>query len=107
MERILKILGKKGRITIPFEIRQRLGFHKNDIISFVDDGKDTVTVKRELICSHCRDEKEAVDKPDNEETLLEFLDSLSLDEQRAALIHLSVICAQAEKEKKEAEGGKS
>ncbi|MCR4682220.1 MAG: AbrB/MazE/SpoVT family DNA-binding domain-containing protein [Clostridiales bacterium] len=99
MERTLKILGKRGRTTIPFEIRQRLGFRQNDILSFEDNGVDTVTVKRETLCScpRCGDTgKEAVDRPEDEVTLLEFLDSLSLTEQRAALIHLSVKWAELE-----------
>ena len=98
MEKKLKILGKRGRITIPFEIRQRLGFKQNDILSFTDNGYDTVTVKREALCTHCADDlfDEPLDKPDDEETLLDFLDSLSLSEQRAALIHLSVKWAEQE-----------
>ena len=98
MEKTLKILGKRGRITIPFEIRQRLGFRQNDILSFMDNGCDTVTVKRETLCTHCADDlfDEPLDKPDDEETLLDFLDSLSLSEQRAALIHLSVKWAEQE-----------
>lgn len=92
MEKVLKILGKRGRITIPFEIRSRLGFKCNDILSFEDNGTDIVTVKREILCNRCADTnpEEPVDKPEDEETLLEFLDSLSLTEQRAALIHLSI-----------------
>ena len=102
MEKTLKILGKRGRITIPFEIRQRLGFRQNDILSFVDNGSDTVTVKREALCTHCSDDlfEEPLEKPDDEETLLDFLDTLSLSEQRAALIHLSVKWAEMEEKRK-------
>jgi len=98
MKKTLKILGKRGRITIPFEIRQKLGFRQNDILSFTDNGSDTVTVKRETLCTHCADDlfDQPLDKPDDEETLLDFLDSLSLLEQRAALIHLSVKWAEQE-----------
>jgi len=101
MEKTLKILGKRGRITIPYEIRQKLGFRQNDILSFVDNGTDTVTVKREALCTHCADDlfEEPLDKPEDEETLLDFLDSLSLSEQRAALIHLSVKWAEQERTK--------
>ena len=99
MEKTLKILGKRGRITIPFEIRQKLCFRQNDILSFTDNGSDTVTVKREALCTHCADDlfEDPVDKPDDEESLLDFLDSLSLSEQRAALIHLSVKGAEQER----------
>lgn len=48
MAQMFRILGKRGRITIPFEIRQRVGFSYNDILSFTEapDGR-TVIVKRE------------------------------------------------------------
>lgn len=40
MIRLFRVLGKRGRITIPFEIRQRIGFEYNDVLSFTqqDDG---------------------------------------------------------------------
>lgn len=34
MLRLFRVLGKRGRITIPFEIRQRIGFKYNDVLSF-------------------------------------------------------------------------
>ena len=34
MTKPIKILGKRGRVTIPFEIRQALGYTDNDILSF-------------------------------------------------------------------------
>ena len=82
MNKVYRIRGKRGRITIPFEIRQRVGFSYNDVLSFTEasDGH-TVIVKREKICDRCREQKE---------TLVEFLNGLSESEQRAALIHLSV-----------------
>ena len=33
MAQMYRILGKRGRITIPFEIRQRVGFSQNDVLS--------------------------------------------------------------------------
>lgn len=50
MAQMFRILGKRGRITIPFEIRQRVGFSYNDVLSFTEapDGR-TVIVKREKI----------------------------------------------------------
>ena len=98
MNTILRIFNKNYNNAIPFEIRQKLGFRQNDILSFTDNGSDTVTVKREALCTHCADDlfEDPVDKPDDEETLLDFLDSLSLSEQRAALIHLSVKWAEQE-----------
>ena len=54
MIQMFRILGKRGRITIPFEIRQRVGFSYNDVLSFTEapDGR-TVIVKREKICDNC------------------------------------------------------
>jgi len=89
MTKLYRVLGKRGRITIPFEIRQRVGFTYNDVLSFTEslDGR-TVTVKREKICDNCSGTKTA-DK-ETEMTLEDFLDSLSAEQQRVALVHLSV-----------------
>ena len=78
MTKLYRVLGKRGRITIPYEIRQRVGFSYNDVLSFTEapDGR-TVTVKREKICDNCSGTKTA-DK-ETEMTLEDFLDSLSAD----------------------------
>lgn len=90
-----RILGKRGRITVPYEIRCKVGFKQNDVLSFEEsaDGR-TVVIKREIICD-CNGEKsrEKKDKQD-EITLYDFLNGLSPEQQRAALIHLSVSWAQ-------------
>ena len=90
-----RILGKRGRITVPYEIRCKAGFKQNDVLSFEEsaDGR-TVVIKREIICD-CNGEKgkEKKDKQD-EITLYDFLNGLSPEQQRAALIHLSVKWAQ-------------
>lgn len=36
MRKLYRILGKKGRITIPYEIRSRVGFSYNDVLSFTE-----------------------------------------------------------------------
>lgn len=96
MNKIYKVLGKRGRITIPFDIRQRMGFAYNDILSFEEHGGNTVVVKREKLCDGCRNQsKEAVDGI----TLLDFLDGLTTNEQRAALVHLSAKWAKAQEDK--------
>ena len=89
MTKLYRVLGKRGRITIPYEIRQRVGFTYNDVLSFTESpyGR-TVTVKREKICDNCSGTKTA-DK-ETEMTLEDFLDSLSAEQQRVALVHLSV-----------------
>lgn len=59
MAQMYRILGKRGRITIPYEIRQRVGFSQNDVLSFTEspDGR-TVLVKREKLCDdNCKPER--------------------------------------------------
>lgn len=92
---LYRILGKKGRITIPFEIRQRVGFKYNDVLSFTEssDGR-SVIVKREKICDGC---KECNTVKTDEITLYDFLNNLTPEQQRAALVHLSVKWAEKEK----------
>ena len=74
MLKIYRVLGKKGRITIPYEIRQRIGFRYNDVLSFTELDDSSVVVRREKICDNCQYLEE-----DFEEnyTLEDFLDSLS------------------------------
>ena len=85
---IYKILGKRGRITIPFEIRKELGFAYNDVVSFEMDGS-MVLVKREKICDGCKVAPEPKPKTSSA-ALTELLDDLTPNELRTALIHLSV-----------------
>ena len=87
MNKIYRVLGKRGRITVPFEIRKSCGFAYNDILSFTEQDNNTVVIKREKICDNCR----SIDKTsDDRVSLYDFLNSLSEKEQHAALIHLSV-----------------
>ena len=74
MAQMFRILGKRGRITIPFEIRQRVGFSYNDILSFTEapDGR-TVIVKREKICDNCAAEKPQRKDAEDTITLFDFL----------------------------------
>lgn len=58
MMRMLRILGKCGRITIPYEIRQRLGFRPNDVLSFQIMDDRTVLVRRERLCNATRGGKQ-------------------------------------------------
>ena len=53
--KIYRVLGKKGRITIPFVIRQRIGFRYNDVLSFTQQDDGSVVVRREKICDNCNE----------------------------------------------------
>ena len=88
MLKIYRVLGKKGRITIPFEIRQRIGFRYNDVLSSIQQDDGSVLVRREKICDNCN---EIAEEFEENFTLEDFIDSLSEEEQRDALLHLSLL----------------
>lgn len=94
MLRLFRVLGKRGRITIPFEIRQRIGFRYNDVLSFIQQDDGSVLVRREKICDNCN---ELAEEFEENYTLEDFLDSLSEQEQRDALLHLSLLCAEKQR----------
>lgn len=98
MNKIYRILGRKGRITIPYEMRVKLGFAYNDVLSFENTDKGVV-VKREKICDNCKTAE--VDKPTDTVTLLDFLDGLTAAEKSAALYHLAVVVG------KQSDGGEA
>ena len=91
MLKIYRILGRKGCITIPYELRKKLGFGYNDLLSFAEQDENTIVVRKEKVCDDCRKEKTAESR---EVTLQDFLNNLTAEQQRAALIHLSVKWAQ-------------
>lgn len=91
---IYRVLGKRGRITIPYAIRKRIGFRYNDILSFTEQNDSSVVIRREKICDNCIDIAENYSE---DISLEDFLDSLSEKEQREALIHLSLLWAEKQK----------
>lgn len=91
---IYRVLGKKGRITIPYAICKHIGFRYNDILSFTEQNDGSVVIKREKLCDNCID---IADEYSEDITLEDFLDSLSENEQRDALIHLSLLWAEKQK----------
>ena len=52
-EKTLRILGKRGRVTIPQEVRDAIGVERGDVVSFAVVSDDSALVKRERICDHC------------------------------------------------------
>ena len=89
--KIYRIIGKRGRITIPYALRQKLEIGPNDVLSFSETtDKRAIVVRKEQICDCEKTEVAGTD----EMTLYDFL--LSAAQQRAALVHLSVKWAEAE-----------
>ena len=92
--KIYKILGKRGRITIPFAIREELGLEQDDVLSFElrDDG--AVVIRTEPRCCGCHEETQT-----SMISLQDLLDELKLgynkQRQQAITAELADI-AQAE-----------
>ena len=89
--KIFRIIGNEGRITIPYAIRQAVGFLPDDVVSFQLMDADSVLVRREVL--HEKEKTASVSKPDT--NLIDYLESLSPKEQYTALVHLSVLWAQS------------
>ena len=87
MSKIIRILGQKGRTTIPSEIRRFFDISDHDILSFEATETGAVIVRKESLCT-CSDGASA--PVDKKETLLDFLNSLSPEQKAAALVHLSM-----------------
>jgi AbrB family looped-hinge helix DNA binding protein len=71
--KLIRLLGEKGRVTIPYPIRAALKLERGDILSFAA-GKDAVIVRKERLCDDCASQgvwKTAADF---------FVDSLDLSE---------------------------
>ena len=47
--KIYRIVGQQGRVTVPFALRQIVGFRPDDVGSFELAGKDAVMVRRESL----------------------------------------------------------
>ena len=47
MRKIVRVLGKRGRITIPYEIRIRNNIGYNDILSFEEKDANTIILRKE------------------------------------------------------------
>lgn len=54
MVEIKRILGKKGRTTIPYEFRSLLNLKQNDVLTFaMDDECNCIVITKERICTDC------------------------------------------------------
>ena len=94
MKAITRILGIKGRITIPYSIRMYCNIKKDDILIFEAIDKDTVLIKLKNICPY---PKTACCKDEENFDINEFLDRLSPKQQYDALVHLTLAWADNEK----------
>lgn len=91
--KIVRVLGKRGRITIPYEIRVRNKIGYNDILSFEEKDKNTIIVRKEKLCSGCT--PEYFDE-ENSIPIEDFIDSLTPEQRHRATIYLNLLWAQKE-----------
>ena len=77
---IYKIVDEKGRVTIPLEMRDRLGLKPNTIVSLRECG-GCLTIHPEKVCNDCRDET-----PGGK--VLDAFKMLSPDEQQSVLTNI-------------------
>ena len=91
--KIVRVLGKRGRITIPYEIRVRNKIGYNDILSFEEKDANTIIVRKEELCGGCTPQcfDEASDI-----SIEDFIDSLTPEQQRKATIYLNLLWAKKE-----------
>ena len=92
-KKIVRVLGKRGRITIPYQIRVRNKIGYNDILSFEEKDANTIILRKERLCNRCT--PECFDEV-SDLSIEDFLDSLSTEQQRKATIHLNLLWAQRE-----------
>ena len=101
MNKQIKILGKRGRVTIPLEVRQALGYKVDDILSFTPQPDGTLLIRREKLCDNCGGKKE----PAEEKEVMRILESLPDSQQKEILVKLTVRWAEKEtKHKKRRKG---
>ena len=84
-EKIYRILGKEGNITIPHMMRFHIGFQPGDVVSFMQVSEDAVLVRRERL-------QERKDPPKDLLELREYIDAMSESQQRIARCYLSILC---------------
>ena len=83
--KIYKILGKRGRITIPFAIREELGIEQNDVLSFELQEDGAVVIRTEPRCCGCHEETQT-----SMISLQDLLDELPMEAKRDAVVYLSM-----------------
>ena len=83
--KIYKILGKRGRITIPFAIREELGLEQDDVLSFELQDDGAVVIRMEPRCCGCHEETQP-----SMISLQDLLDELPMEAKRDAVVYLSM-----------------
>ena len=83
INKIYRIIGNEGRVTIPHQLRQCAGLVSHTVVSFELVSEDTVVVRREQL-------KDQADVPAEMPSLRELLESLTPEQQEAARCYLAL-----------------
>lgn len=81
--KIYRIIGSEGRVTIPHQMRHCAGLVSNTVVSFELVSEDAVLVRREQL-------RDQADAPAEMPSLRELLESLTPEQQEAARCYLAV-----------------
>ena len=81
--KIYRIIGNEGWVTIPHQMRHCAGLVSNTVVSFELVSEDAVLVRREQL-------KDQTDAPAEMPSLRELLESLTPEQQEAARCYLAV-----------------
>ena len=81
--KIYRIIGNEGRVTIPHQLRLCAGLVSHTVVSFELVSEDTVVVRREQL-------KDQADAPTEMPSLRELLESLTPEQQEAARCYLAL-----------------
>ncbi len=96
--KIYRVLGKEGTATIPYTLRQALGFQPGNVVSF-EQTSDGILVRKEPLMrqSQVKADNDAT-TPTLPQSLEAFLENLSAKDQYDALVQLSVLWARRQEE---------
>ena len=88
MDQFYRLLGNRGRTTIPYSLRMKMGFRSNDLLSFRQDG-DTIVIRKEKVCDNCGqgDDRELLTAS---KELQYFVASLPVEAQQELFLQLSI-----------------
>jgi len=86
----MRILGKRGRTTIPYAMRMSLGMKPNDVLSFEQTDDNAIVIRKEKLCDGFTADCIA----ESEQTLLEILKDFTPKQQEQAYVYLNYLFAQ-------------
>lgn len=85
MSSVIRVIGRKGRITIPYDMRMKMKITHNDVLRFEQIDEDTVLITR-IVAS--KDLPESFETENPAQLLCNCLDMLDSEEKISVLNYL-------------------